>query len=154
MTISDILRHKSDTRAASGAEADPASEVVTISPGATIAELAAALAEHRIGAVVVVDGGAVAGIVSERDIVRDLAGSGADALARPVSAIMTVDVVSCTNDDAVEDVAATMTQRRIRHMPVLDGARLVGIVSIGDVVSSRIRQLEHDRGQLEQYIAG
>jgi len=145
MNISDILRHKDDT--ARGG-------VVTIAPATTVAELAVTLTEHRIGAVVVLDDDAVAGIVSERDVVRHLAEHGAEGLGSLVSQIMTTSVVSCAPGDPVGDIAATMTERRVRHMPVLDDGRLVGIVSIGDVVSSRIRQLEKDRGQLEQYIAG
>ena len=142
-TIADILRHK---------ESFAGGGTVTLAPDATVAELAGTLTEHRIGAVIVVDGAAVAGIVSERDVVRHLAAGG--SLDRPIAEIMTTAVVSCHPDDPVESIAETMTERRIRHMPVLDDGRLVGIVSIGDVVSSRIRQLEQDRGQLEQYIAG
>jgi CBS domain-containing protein len=156
MKISDILRHKS------GGRDRPA--VVTTAPTATIAALLATLAEHNIGAVVVVDGNGdgggdgggdtVRGIVSERDIVRRLASVGADLLDQAVADVMTSEVVSCTGDDSIDDVARTMTDRRIRHMPVIDDGTLVGVVSIGDVVSSRMRQLEQDRGQLEQYIAG
>jgi CBS domain-containing protein len=83
-----------------------------------------------------------------------LAERGAPILDGPVGDIMTTTVVSCTSRDSVDSIAETMTERRIRHMPVLDDGALKGIVSIGDVVSSRIRQLEHDRGQLEQYISG
>ena len=146
-TISDILRHKnthSDTSARGG--------TVTVAPDSTIADLASTLTDNHIGAAVVLDRGAVAGIVSERDIVRHLAHGG--VLDRPVSEIMTTDVVTCGRDDALEQIAQTMTERRIRHMPVLDDGQLVGIVSIGDVVSSRIRQLEQERTQLEQYVAG
>jgi CBS domain-containing protein len=114
----------------------------------------AALAEHNIGALLVVDDGELKGVISERDIVRRLASSGEAILDQPVSELMTSDVVTCTISDSVDSIAETMTAKRIRHMPVMDGGRLVGIVSIGDVVLSRIRQLEHDRGQLEQYIVG
>lgn len=144
MKIADILRHKQTT--ADG-------PVATIAPDESVTALVAALAEHNVGALVVVDGDGVAGIASERDVVRRLAERGAGLLDEPVSAIMTSEVRTCTSSDSVDDIAATMTERRVRHMPVVDGARLVGIVSIGDVVSSRIRQLEHDRGQLEQYIS-
>ncbi|MDT4932095.1 MAG: hypothetical protein QOF92_4962 [Pseudonocardiales bacterium] len=144
MRISDILRHK---ETASGAD------VVTISPTDTVTTLVAALAEHNVGALIAVDGDSVIGIVSERDIVRRIAEHGADVLEKPVSEIMTTSVLSCTSGDSVDSIAETMTTRRIRHMPVIDNGTLVGIISIGDVVSSRIRQLEHDRGQLEQYIS-
>lgn len=146
MKISDILRHKS----ADGGR--PA--VVTIEPTGTVVALLAALADNNIGAIVVVDGDTVRGIVSERDIVRRLVQVGADLLDQPVADLMTSEVLSCTSEDTVDGIARTMTERRVRHMPVIDGGELVGIVSIGDVVSSRIRQLEQDRGQLEQYIAG
>lgn len=145
MKISDILRHK---------PAHTGAEVVTINPTGTVGELVALLAQHRIGALVVLDGTRVVGVVSERDIVRRLNDAGADILTCPIADIMTAAVVSCGSDDDVDDVATTMTERRIRHMPVIDDQQLVGLVSIGDVVSSRIRQLEQDRGQLEQYITG
>jgi CBS domain-containing protein len=145
MRISDILRHK---ETASGAD------VVTISPTDTVTTLVAALAEHNVGALIAVDGDSVIGIVSERDIVRRIAEHGADVLEKPVSEIMTTSVLSCTSGDSVDSIAETMTTRRIRHMPVIDDGVLAGLVSIGDVVSSRMRQLEQDRGQLEQYITG
>lgn len=147
MKISDILRHKP------GGDA-----VVTISPDESVTRLLALLAEHRIGAVVVCAGpppaARLAGIVSERDVVRRLASDGAAVLDGPVADIMTSVVVSTTPDADVDDVATMMTERRVRHVPVLDGAGLVGIVSIGDVVHSRTQQLELDRAQLEQYITG
>jgi CBS domain-containing protein len=141
VTIADILRHKG-------------SDVVTIAPDASVTDVIALLGSHNIGALVVVDADAVVGVVSERDVVRGLREAGADLLTTTVRQIMTATVVSCPSTDPVDRVAETMTQRRIRHMPVLDDGRLVGIVSIGDVVLSRIRQLEADRGQLEQYISG
>lgn len=144
MNIADVIRHKQ-----SGG-----TEVFTIAPSDTILALLAALAEHNVGALVATDGDTVVGIVSERDVVRGIAADGVDVLDKPVEQIMTTDVVSCTGTDALDSIAETMTQRRIRHMPVIDDGALRGIVSIGDVVSSRIRQLEQDRGQLEQYISG
>jgi CBS domain-containing protein len=141
MKISDILRHKG-------------SNVVTIAPSGAVPQMLAALAEHNVGALVVVDGAKVVGIASERDIVRRLAELGAELLEVTVGDIMTTTVVSCGSHDSVDSVAETMTERRIRHMPVVDDDVLMGIVTIGDVVSSRIRQLEQDRGQLEQYITG
>jgi CBS domain-containing protein len=138
--ISDVLRAKG-------------SAVATIAPTASIGDLLALLNDRNIGATVVTEGETVVGIVSERDIVRALHQRGAALLANTVSAIMTRQVVSCTPDDTVDELAETMTQRRIRHMPVLVDGRLAGIVSIGDIVKSRISQLETDREQLESYIA-
>ncbi|MDQ2796440.1 MAG: CBS domain-containing protein [Actinomycetota bacterium] len=143
MNISDLLRHK--TRG---------DGIITIAPSDTVTTLVAALTEHNVGALPAVEDGRVLGIVSERDVVRHVAKHGAAVLERSVADIMTTSVVSCTSGDTVDDIAETMTSRRIRHMPVIDKDELVGIVSIGDVVSSRIRQLEQDRGQLEQYISG
>lgn len=143
MQISDILRHKQDNH------------VWTIAPDASIRDLLSQLAEHHIGALIVSGAdGTVAGIVSERDIVRRLHSDGDAVLDGTVEQIMTRDVVPCAPGDGVPEVAALMTARRIRHLPVLDRGRLVGVVSIGDVVSSRIRELQHDRDQLEQYITG
>lgn len=141
MKISDILRHKG-------------ADVATIAPSAGVPDLLAQLADRNIGALVVVDADRVIGMVSERDITRQLRELGAGLLTATVGEIMTTEVISCTSDDSVDMVAATMTERRIRHMPVLQGHALIGVISIGDVVLSRITQLEHDRGQLEQYITG
>lgn len=140
MKIADILRHKG-------------ANVVTIAPTDTVATLLASLAEHNLGALIAVDGERVVGIVSERDVVRAAAHDGAAVFDRPISQLMTADVLSCTSSDPVASIAATMTDRRIRHMPVIDDGNLAGIVSIGDVVSSQIRQLEHEREHLEQYIS-
>jgi CBS domain-containing protein len=147
MRITDILRRKG-------------SEVVTIPADGTVRELLARLADHDIGALVVVDGdpvagsGSVVGIVTERDVVRRLNQDGDTLLDTEVGAIMTPDVLTSRPDDDLDRIAQMMTERRVRHLPVMDGGRLVGLVSIGDVVKSRIEQLEHDRGALEHYIAG
>jgi CBS domain-containing protein len=119
-----------------------------------VATLVAKLAEHNVGALLAVEGDRVVGIVSERDVVRRIAERGAPVLDVSVGQIMTTSVVSCASTDSIDSIAETMTERRIRHMPVIDDDHLVGIISIGDVVSSRMRQLEKDRGQLEQYISG
>lgn len=150
MNISDILRHK----AAERDEKYQGGEVLTIAPSENVTTLLGTLAEHNVGALVVIKDDDVVGIVSERDVVRRLAESGAAILDAPVEQIMSTSVVSCSSKDSVDSIGETMTERRVRHMPVIDAGRLVGIVSIGDVVSSRIRQLETDRGQLEQYIVG
>jgi len=125
-----------------------------VPPGISVAGLLEDLARHNVGAVVVCDdAGAVVGIVSERDVVRQLNERGAELLRAPVSEIMTTSVVTCEPTESVNSLASIMTERRIRHMPVVTGGDLVGIVSIGDVVKSRIEQLESDREQLESYIA-
>ncbi len=127
--------------------------VATIPPSATVRDLLDLLAEQRIGAAVVTAEDAIAGIVSERDVVRRLAGDGGALLDRQVAEIMTADVVTCTPETPVEDLARTMTERRIRHVPVVDAeGALVGIVSIGDVVKSRISELEGERDDLVGYI--
>jgi CBS domain-containing protein len=127
--------------------------VATVRPTATIRELLDTLAEHRIGAVVVSADGGIDGIVSERDIVRHLSAAGGALLDRPVSSIMTAEVVTCRRETTVEDLMRLMTDRRIRHVPVVDDkGALVGIVSIGDVVKSRISELESERDDLVGYI--
>lgn len=142
MRISEILRRKG-------------SGVVTIAPDATVRELLRVLSAHNVGAVVVsADGAAIAGIVSERDIVRRLHGQGASLLDAPVSSIMTAAVHTCSPDDQVETLNATMTQHRIRHLPVLQEGRMVGVVSIGDVVKSQISELETEREALVRYLHG
>ncbi|SER60712.1 CBS domain-containing protein [Actinokineospora terrae] len=144
MRIADVLRGK-------GAEG---AVVATVDPGTTVEGLIAELARHNVGALVVLDGDRVVGIVSERDVVRGLERSGSALLVTTVADIMTADVRTCLPTDSVDSLAATMTERRIRHLPVLDehGA-LAGIVSIGDVVKSHISQLEADRDQLQSYIS-
>jgi CBS domain-containing protein len=139
MVIADLLRHKG-------------SSVVTVGPDESVAQLARLLAEHRIGGVVVVDDAGIAGIVSERDVVRALDREGADVLTRSVAEIMTTEVISSAPTDSLDEVAATMTDNRIRHMPVVHEGRLAGIVTIGDVVAARLRTLESERRQLEDYI--
>ena len=140
MKINDVVHGK------------PSQDVVTISPDATVRELIALLAEHNVGALVVSDDGErVTGIVSERDVVRQLH-SDTDVLERPVSQIMTTDVRTCSGSDAVTDLMQTMTEHRIRHVPVVADGRLTGIISIGDVVKSRIGELEFERDQLDTYL--
>lgn len=140
MRIADVLRSKGST-------------VATVDPGISVTGLIAELARHKIGAMVVVESEAVVGIVSERDVVRQLHERGTDLLNARVSDIMTTNVFTCLPTDSVDSLAATMTERRIRHMPVVVDGRLVGIVSIGDVVKSRIGELQSEREQLESYIA-
>ena len=143
MRISDVLRVKGN-------------DVITVTPDTSVRRLLAVLAEHRIGAVVASrDGTAFEGIASERDIVRALAKHGGETvLAGPVAAIQTTDVYSLGPEAELDDVMRLMTDRRIRHLPVMREGRLVGIVTIGDVVKNRIDELESDRAALSHYIAG
>jgi CBS domain-containing protein len=142
MRISDVLRVKGE-------------QVVTVEPGTSVTRLLAVLAEHRIGAVIVsLDGKKVDGIVSERDVVRALAVRGASVLDEPVSAIHTSQVRTVSPDAALEEVERLMTEHRFRHVPVVVGGTLRGVVSIGDVVKNRIDELEAERSSLAGYITG
>ncbi len=129
-------------------------DVVTAAPDVSVASVAALLAEHRIGAVVVsTDGRRIDGVVSERDIVRALAERGAASLDQPVSAIMTAQVYVCEPSSTVEQLMELMTRRRIRHVPVVVDGAIGGIVSIGDVVKDRMSELETETHVLREYIA-
>jgi CBS domain-containing protein len=128
-------------------------EVATVDRDAPVAVALALLAEHGIGALVVSsDGATIEGIVTERDVVRALPGHGAALLDEPVSAVMTAEVRTCVPTASVHDLARTMTDHRIRHVPVVEDGRMVGIVSIGDVVKARLDELEQERAQLVDYI--
>ena len=129
--------------------------VVTTRPEASIAEAAQLLQEKNIGAVVVVEGsGRIAGILSERDIVRGLPRFGSKLLEQKVAERMTTDVTTCSPDDRIGDVMKLMTKGRFRHLPVIENDRLIGIVSIGDVVKNRLEELESETTTLREYIAG
>jgi CBS domain-containing protein len=129
--------------------------VHTIGPDGPVADLVAELARHGIGALVVSsDGTHIEGIVSERDVVRRLHHVGGALLDQPVSSIMTSTVRTCSPDDDIESLIVTMTEHRIRHVPVVHDGVLAGIVSIGDVVKSRMDELEQDRKALVNYING
>ncbi len=130
------------------------SDVVTVGPGDPISEVLAILAEKRIGAVVVsADGRTIDGICSERDVVRALASLGAEVLDSRTETLMTTTVVTCQPDTTVDELMSTMTDRRIRHVPVLVDEQLAGVVSIGDVIKSKIAELEHETEVLHAYIA-
>ncbi len=132
---------------------DKGREVVAISADATLSEAARLLARKRIGAVVVRDAaGALAGILSERDVVRAVAEGSVTALARPVSMYMTRAVATCTEGDTVQDIMEMMTIGRFRHVPVLDNGMVAGIVSIGDVVKTRIEETVREAASLREYI--
>ena len=127
--------------------------VATVSARLTVADAVAELNTRRIGAVVVTENGRVAGILSERDIVRHLGKDWASLATRPVADIMTRDVVTTHSRATLDDVMELMTERRIRHLPVMDGGELVGIVSIGDVVKRKIEATEQEARALREYIA-
>jgi len=129
-------------------------DVATIGHGASLSAAAARLRDRGVGALVVSeDGRHIDGIVSERDVVRALAAHGASALGRTVSSAMSTDVVTCSSGDSVEDLMISMTERRIRHLPVADeDGLLAGIVSIGDVVKSRLGELETENQALVEYL--
>lgn len=140
MKINDVIRGKANN------------DVITISREATVRDLLALLAEHNIGAVIVSgDGTAVDGIVSERDVVRKLNGNDG-VLDEPVEQIMTAVVQTCEPGHDVDELMAQMTEHRIHHVPVIDDGALVAVVSIGDVVKSRITQLTFERDQLDSYV--
>jgi CBS domain-containing protein len=127
-------------------------DVLTITPDAGVRDLLALLAEHNIGALIVSgDGSSVDGIVSERDVVRHLHHDGT-VINNTVGAIMTTSVETCALDTPLDDLMKIMTDRRIRHVPVVDDGQLVGIVSIGDVVKHRMDQLQFERDQLDSYV--
>ena len=140
MRISDVIGSKSSK------------DVITISPDATVRDLIRLLAEHNVGALIVSgDGATVDGIVSERDVVRRLLDSD-DILDGHVSAIMTVEVTTAGPDTSLDEMRALMTERRIRHVPVVTDGRLSGIISIGDVVKAAMDQLQFERDQLDSYV--
>lgn len=140
MRISGVIRRKGDL-------------VVTVGSDATVQRLLELLEEHNIGALVVSDDGTtVSGIVSERDVVRHLRTAGAGVLGQTVATIMTSDVQTCAPEDDIEDLARIMTDRRIRHVPVVADGRLLAIVSIGDIVKGRIDELQTERDHLVDYI--
>jgi CBS domain-containing protein len=131
-------------------------DVATIEPAASVAEAVAALREHNVGALVVVDDQShIAGILSERDVVRALADEPVKAtiLERRVSDLMTTEVTTCGSRSSVDELMRLMTDRRIRHIPVVDDGALNGIVSIGDVVKTRIGELEDEAGTLHSYLS-
>lgn len=128
-------------------------DVVTMVGTASLADVVATLATKRIGAVVIVGGSDIHGILSERDVVRALAKHGGDALGRPASEFMTSKVVTCRPEEPVHEVMQKMTSGRFRHLPVVDGGLLAGIVSIGDIVKHRIREVEQEAERIREYIA-
>jgi CBS domain-containing protein len=139
MRIADVLSNKG-------------AAVATITPETTVSQLLASLAALNIGAMVVVGPDGLAGIVSERDVVRKLHERGGGLLGQPVSEIMTTVLATCTPRDTVDHLVVLMTQNRVRHVPVIDDGRLAGIVSIGDVVKTRMEELKTEQQHLQDYI--
>jgi CBS domain-containing protein len=142
MRVHDVLTSKGSTT------------IHSIAPEATVRELLDVLADRNIGALIVSsDGDTMLGIVSERDIVRKLRDA-ENALDMAVADIMTTEVRVCSPDDSFGELMAVMTEHRVRHVPVIDDGRLVGVLSIGDAVKHRMEQLEFERDQLSNYVAG
>ena len=140
MTVSTILAEKGR-------------EVVTIEPGASLADAARLLAERRIGSALIVGADRrIAGIISERDIVRALAKRGAAVLDEPVSATMTREVETCNESETIASIMERMTAGKFRHVPVVEQGRLAGIVSIGDVVKHRLHVMERESAAMRDYI--
>jgi CBS domain-containing protein len=140
MFVSDILSQKGGL-------------VHTVTPGTTVAQIAKQLSARRIGSVLVLDGrDSLAGIVSERDLVRAIASHGAGALDFEASRVMTREVVTCDPDDSIDQVMETMTRGRFRHLPVIRHGELLGVVSIGDVVKARLEEAKHETEALKAYI--
>ena len=140
MNVASILRQKGRA-------------VTTVSPGTTLLDVANKLAAKRIGSIVIVGPrGKVAGIVSERDIIRALSSHGPECLTRPVSESMTREVVSCQESDTLDELMALMTERRFRHLPVMADNALVGIISIGDVVKHHVAEVTMEATAMREYI--
>jgi CBS domain-containing protein len=129
-------------------------KVVSTRQDATIAEVAGLLRRKKIGAVVVMEAGKLCGIISERDLARGLADHGAELLEMKVAQLMTRDVVTCTPEAGLDHLMQLMTEGRFRHLPVLRGGEMIGIISIGDVVKHRLSELEAETHQLQDYITG
>jgi CBS domain-containing protein len=143
MTVQQILKVKGDI------------PVITVAPDVTLAQAAAVLSAKRIGAVVVsTDGQTVLGILSERDIVRELGKRGVPCLTDLVSSVMTSKIISCARSDRANDVMQMMTDGRFRHMPVMENGRMIGFISIGDVVKTRLAELNMEKEALTGMIMG
>ncbi|NBN63642.1 CBS domain-containing protein [Microvirga tunisiensis] len=141
MTVASILNQKGR-------------DVVTARASDPLGDICKTLSEKRIGAIVITDGaGHIEGIVSERDVVRVIGEQGPAALQQPVSTVMTRAVVTCSETDTINSVMAGMSSGRFRHMPVVSGGRVIGLVSIGDIVKHRIAQVEQEAEQMRHYIA-
>lgn len=142
MTVAHILQSKG-------------SDVISVLPSAAILEVADVLAANKIGAVLVIGpGDKVAGIISERDIVRALAQKGNELAGSKASEYMTRELITCAPDATIDQIMSLMTQGRVRHLPVLDKGKLCGMISIGDIVKRRIAEVEFEAEEMKRYIAG
>ena len=143
MLVQQILKSKGDET------------VVTVAPGTSVAAAAEILSKRRIGAVIISpDGKRVSGILSERDIVREIGRRGAACLSDPVDALMTAKIVTCNRGEGTDEVLGRMTEGRFRHMPVVEDGAMVGLISIGDVVKARMMELAAEKDALEGMIKG
>ena len=143
MLVHQILKLKADDA------------VVTVPPGCRVTEAVELLAARRIGAVVVSEDGQVPlGILSERDIVRELGRVGTGSLEAPVDEAMTLDISTCSREDTADVVLGMMTDGRFRHVPVMEGGRMIGLISIGDVVKARLSELSMERDALQDMVMG
>ncbi|MEM6309316.1 MAG: CBS domain-containing protein [Pseudomonadota bacterium] len=143
MLVHHILKSKADDA------------VVTVTPDTKLRDAAQILAKRKIGTVVVSDDGqSPLGILSERDIVREIAQKGAGTLSEPVASFMTKKLITCLREDNADSVLATMTQKRFRHMPVMEGGVMVGLITLGDVVKARLTELSMEKDALENMIMG
>ncbi len=143
MTVAKILKSKGTD------------DVVTVAPGTTVADAARVLSDKRIGSVVVSpDGKRAVGILSERDIVREIGKRGPGCLSEDVDDMMTTKIVTCTREDKAEHVLSEMTKGRFRHMPVVDNGEMVGLITLGDVVKYRLTELAMEKDALEGMIMG
>ena len=141
MNVAQILKQKGN-------------KVISVSGKDTVFHALEVMKENHIGALLVVEAsGKISGVLSERDVVRALPEVGGDLMFKPVSSLMTKDVITCTPDHSVEAVLESMTKHRFRHMPVLEGSKVVGVISIGDAVKARIDEAEHEAEALKNYIA-
>ncbi len=142
MTVAHILASKPD-------------EIISIDLSASLQDVSGLLAERRIGAVLLISSdGTIAGIISERDIVRALSKHGQDAIAMKADMFMTRELITCKPEDTTDQVMAIMTDGRVRHLPVMSGGKLAGFISIGDVVKHRIAEVEHEAEEMKRYISG
>ncbi|WND01701.1 CBS domain-containing protein [Temperatibacter marinus] len=139
MTVKQILREKGN-------------QIISIAEDDSVLDVSKLLGERRVGAVLVMKGDTLAGIISERDIIRGLSIRGGDVLGDKVESLMTRSVVTCTGTDSIHDLMEMMTERRIRHVPVEEEGKIIGVISIGDVVKERISETEHEAEALKQYI--
>ena len=139
MTVSNILQHKG-------------SDVVSVSANCSLQEAATILATKRIGAIMVLSGDEIEGVLSERDLVRGIADGGGDCLKDTVASVMTPSVITCSPSDTIKTVTNTMSSKRIRHLPVVEDGKLVGMISIGDVVKAKIAKAELEAEALKTYI--